>query len=286
MKKVVQYKKTSLLKRACVFFLDFVVAVLCFVFVNAMIVNPIVDATTDYDETYESYYGELLDSHLYYEDENGFIQIIAGEYDKNLILFFESINELDTYNKMKEESGYFEYNAETNTWDKSQDAIDSDVKQFYLNTLLIARDDYLLSRESIKEKELLLNGYNTLMLSISAVVGILVAFFLVPVFSKDGSTVGMKPFYYQVVKKDDGSDPSRMQVLIRYLIVFVLYGLSSMYTLGLPLIVSGLMTIFTERHVSLVDFLTSTYVVDCGELEDKVNRFDLKATKIDYLEIK
>ena len=113
------------------------------------------------------------------------------------------------------------------------------------------------------------------MISISAFMGILVSFLLVPIFSKDGSTLGMKPFYYQVVNRENGKDPSKMQVVMRYLIIFVVYGLTSMYTFGLPLIVSGLMTVFTERRISLVDLITSTYVVDCGELEDKPLEKDL-----------
>ena len=275
MKKVVQFKKTSLLRRACALILDLIVALLCIVVVNSLIVNPIICAVSDYDEIYESYDNELLDSHLYSKDENGFIQIIVSDFDTNLTLFFESIGELDTYCEMKENSGYFEYNEDTNTWDKKLDALDSDVKKFYLNALLVAKNDYLFARDSIKEKEFLLNGYNTLMTIIDVFAAISITFLLIPMISKDGSTIGMKPFYYQVVNKDNGVYASKMQVLVRYLVILAAYLLTSLYTLGLPLIISGLMTVFSDKKVSLVDFLTSTYVIDASELEDKPLERDL-----------
>ena len=176
MKKVIQYKKTSLLRRGAAFLLDIIVVFLCFVFINAIATNPILKAFTDYDEVTAEYDQELLDTHLYYKDNNESVVLIVDEYDKNLTYFFNSIGEIDTYNKMKEDSGYFEYNIETSTWDKKSESLDSDVKSFYLSTLKIARDNYILNRDSIKEKQLILNGYGSIIFIVNSTAGFLIAF--------------------------------------------------------------------------------------------------------------
>ena len=270
MKKVIQYKKTSLLRRGAAFLLDIIVVFLCFVFINAIATNPILKAFTDYDEVTAEYDQELLDTHLYYKDNNESVVLIVDEYDKNLTYFFNSIGEIDTYNKMKEDSGYFEYNIETSTWDKKSESLDSDVKSFYLNTLKIARDNYILNRDSIKEKQLILNGYGSIIFIVNSTAGFLIAFLLVPMLSKDGSTLGMKPFYLGVVSNADGGYATKMQVFMRFLIVFAIYFMASLYTFGLPLIASGIIMVFTDKKLSICDLLCSNYVIDMGPLEDKI----------------
>ena len=270
MKKVVQYKKTSLLRRGAAFVLDIIVAFLCFVIVNAIATMPILKEFTDYQVVSESYDQELLDTHLYYKDNNESVVLIVNEYDKNLTYFFTSIGEIDTYNKMKEESGYFEYNFETATWEKKPESLDSDVKKFYLGALKVARDDYILNRDSIKEKELILNAYGSIIFIVNSTVGILITFLVIPLFSKDGSTLGMKPFYLGVVSNSDGGYATKMQIVMRYFIVFAIYFMTSIYTFGLPLIVSGIIMIFTDKKLSICDILCSNYVIDMGPLEDKI----------------
>ena len=64
MKKVVQYKKSTVLRRGASFLLDLIVTLLCFVFINAIATMPIIEAVSDYDETYEAY-KEAID-HTYF----------------------------------------------------------------------------------------------------------------------------------------------------------------------------------------------------------------------------
>ena len=105
-------------------------------------------------------------------------------------------------------------------------------------------------------------------------MGLTIAFLVVPLFSKDGSTVGMKPFYLQVVEKKNGENATKLQVLFRYLIVISIYVLASYYLFGLPIIVSMLMIMCTKERLSLCDLLCSNYVVDSGKYEGSIPEKD------------
>ena len=179
-----------------------------------------------------------------------------------------------TYYTLKENSGYFDYNDQTGEWVKKDDALDKDVKIFYMTTAANARNNILLKVEHISNLFSQLEAYNFLMLIINLFVGLTIAFLVVPLLSKDGSTVGMKPFYLQVVEKKNGENATKLQILFRYLIVISLYILASYYLFGLPLIVSMLMIIFTKERMSLCDLLCSNYVVDSGKYEGNIPEKD------------
>ena len=274
MKQVVEYKKSPLLRRFAALLIDVLVALLALLLVDALITTPIFNATTNYDEMYQELNDALVESRLYKYDEEGYIIQIEDNYDENLKYFYENYDSLDNYYTLKENSGYFDYNDQTGEWVKKDDALDKDVKIFYMTTAANARNNILLKVEHISNLFSQLEAYNFLMLIINLFVGLTIAFLVVPLLSKDGSTVGMKPFYLQVVEKKNGENATKLQILFRYLIVISLYVLASYYLFGLPLIVSMLMVIFTKERMSLCDLLCSNYVVDSGKYEGNIPEKD------------
>lgn len=274
MKQVVEYKKSPLLRRLAALFIDILVVLLAALIVDAIAVTPIFNATTNYDEMYQELNDALVESRLYKYDAEGYIIQIEDNYDENLKYFYEHYDSLENYYTLKENSGYFDYDDATGEWVKKDDALDKDVKIFYMTTAANARNNILIKVESISKLFSQIEAYNFVMLVINLFMGLTIAFLVVPLFSKDGSTVGMKPFYLQVVEKKNGENATKLQILFRYLIVISIYVLASYYLFGLPLIVSMLMIMCTKERLSLCDLLCSNYVVDSGKYEGSIPEKD------------
>ena len=270
MRQVVEYKKSPLLRRFAAFFIDLVIAVLALLLVDTILTTPIVNATTDYDETYELFYDTLVDSHLYIYDEKGNIAQIRSNYDENIVKFYEKYDDVENYYKLKLESNLFDYDEANDKWTVKENALESDVTIFYLTTIANAEYKILYEVEDIKNMTIKLSAYNDVMFLINAFIGITITFLVVPLISKSSATVGMKPFYLCVVNKNNGEFASKTQVLFRYLVILSMYGFLSLYTMGLPLIVSGVMILFTKERQSLPDLLCSTYTVDDGQKEAQI----------------
>ena len=274
MKQVVEYKKSPLLRRVAALFIDILVVLLSVLIIDSIATTPIFNAATDYDEMYQELNDTLVESRLYKYDADGFIIIIEDNFDESLKHFYEKYDSLDNYYTLKENSGYFDYDSLTGEWVKKDDALDKDVKIFYMTTAANARNNILLKDENVMHLFTKLEAYNFVMFIINLFVALTIAFLIVPLLSKNGSTVGMKPFYLEVVERKNGENATKLQLLFRYLIVISMYILASYYLFGLPLIVSALMILFTKERLSLCDLLCSNYVVDSGKYEAKIDEKD------------
>ena len=274
MKQVVEYKKSPLLRRIAALFIDVLVVLFAALIIDSIATTPIFNAATDYDEKYQELNDLLVDSHLYKYDSEGYIIVIDDNYDANLKHFYEKYDSLENYYTLKENSGYFDYNDQTGEWVKKDDALDKDVKIFYIIAVDQAIDNILIKEENVSALFAHLEAYNFMIFAINLFVGLTVAFLVVPILSKNGSTTGMKPFYLQVVDRKNGENATKVQILFRYLIVIALYVLASCYLIGLPLILSAAMIVFTKERLSLCDLLCSNYVVDSGKYEGKISEKD------------
>ena len=274
MKQVVEYKKSPLLRRLAALFIDILVVLLAALIVDSIATTPILNATTDYDEKYQELNDVLVESHLYKYDSEGYIIVIDDNYDNNLKYFYEKYDSLENYYSLKESSGYFDYDDATGEWVKKEDALDKDVKIFYIIAVDQAIDNILLEEENVSTLYAHLEAYNLIVFVINLFLGLTITFLIVPLLSKDGSTVGMKPFFLQVVEKKNGENATKLQILFRYLIVISLYVLASVYLFGLPLIISAAIMMFTKERLSLCDLLCSNYVVDSGKYEGKIAEKD------------
>ena len=274
MKQVVEYKKSPLLRRLAALFIDIVVVLFAALIIDSIATTPIIDAATDYDEKYQELNDVLVESHLYKYDEEGYIIVIDDNYDTNLKYFYEKYDSLENYYSLKESSGYFNYDDATGEWVKKEDALDKDVKIFYIIAVDKAINHILLEEESVSALVAHLEAYNFIKFAVDLFIGLTISFLIVPILSKDGSTVGMNPFFLQVVEKKNGENATKLQILFRYLIVISLYVLASIYLVGLPLIISALTIMFTRERLSLCDLLCSNYVVDSGKYEGNIPEKD------------
>lgn len=269
MKQTIEFKKSLLLRRLGSLFIDFIIVFACFFVIDSLITTPIVEATTDYNEVYQQYFDYLAESELYIYNENGEIEKITSDYDRRLTNFFTKNGKLDIYEQKKNDSNYFIYDANLNIWTKKDEVKDEDLTAFYQNVYFNDALPLLEQQEIVMAMNNKLAGYNLMMVLINSSVSLILVFLVVPLIDPHHSTFGMKPFRMRLVNKNNGENISVLQVIFRFLILISIEILASIYTFGIPAIISIGMTVFTTNRQSLRDFLCGNYIVDITETGKK-----------------
>lgn len=260
--------KAKLSKRVGAGIIDIFIMFTLFAMFFSFIFSPIFSSLTKIDY-YENKITEMkIDSHLYIADKKEIYVPITEKYDENITLFYlefdytdidqnEKVDYLGNYLSAKEESGLFTYSEETGWIEKT--GVEEDLVDFYDKQWEIADDLLNLSKH--------LNGYSyrMIMLRIAVIVTSLIVTYLayhllLPLFLKDGQTLGKVVCGLKVVDQKGFRVKYPRMVLRCFVGLFFNVLLAIIF--GLPWFVSITMLIFSKNAITIQDYFSVTYIVD------------------------
>ena len=194
---------------------------------------------------------------------------LTREYDSHITYYYSNderaikAHSLESYNESKASSGYFIY--KDNKYILDEDASHQDVLNFYSNEYSKAKSLFtsneVYTQASIKSYRIVL--YTILIIMLTANI---VFYIIIPVFTKEGETLGYLIFKLAVIDSRDGSTVKKYQVLMRgiafiainFIITYFIYFMWQVFMPITPL-VSLVFLIFLNRGPH--DFMSLTKVV-------------------------
>ena len=245
-----------------------------FLILNTYVLSPIVVATTSYTQITEEYKKVMLDSNLYILDDGSYLEIIDtydeekqternfyNYIDSKLVKFYEKYNNeninISTYNNAKDETNLFN-NDYTIKDDASLNELKTFLEKEYNEALRLFNnydDKYMdLARD--------ITMYSVAIMIGALIISTIILYLIIPLFMKNGETLGKKLFSIGLASAKDGFKVKRSQIIIRFLVFLLLELLLSVFTFGLPLIISFSMLVFNKNGYSLHDYLAATVCID------------------------
>lgn len=266
--------KAPFSRRVGVAITDLFILLFTFLIFNTYILSPIVASTTGYTKATDEYKEVLLDSNLYILNDKGYQEIIKTYDEKSqtekefylyidskLIKFYENYNNeninITTYNEAKEESNLFDTN-----YTLKNDSNIEEVKEFFnteyneaLRLFNNYDDNYLDLARTITQ-------YSIIIMISALTISSIILYLIIPLCMKNGETIGKKLFSIGLASAKDGFKVKKTQIIIRFLVFFLLEIILSIFTLGIPLIVSFSMLAFNKNGYSLHDYFAATVCID------------------------
>lgn len=258
---------------------DMFLVFLTFMLLQTFVVPPLFDATTDIQQVTERYQERLAESHLYQRVNDGTMKITETlteeEKKKDMNAYFEKIDDsitffyteftdiegasIEDYEKSKEESGLFTKNNDT--WEIKGNSTFDELNTFYENQYDIALNYFSHDDECLTLARKI-TIVSIVEVFISVTLSTMIFFLMFPLIFKERQTLGKKLMGLAVVSRKDGIVAKRTQYLVRFLAFYVIEILLTIFTFGIPLIVSVSMLFFSKERITLHDYLSATLVVD------------------------
>ncbi len=278
----IERKKASLNNRLAAACLDIFILMMGFILLNNFFVIPIFNLTSDYNQVYDTYVQELMDSRMYKEDENNNVIFVLDNFTLDELTTYD---EIITYNYNLEEYStngpsaleefknsktdmmkeYFTYDQETDTYTPNEDN-ESEILTFYSNAFNDLSSFLLVNNETLANAYSKLNFYNQIERFISILIVSVVLYIVIPLILKNGQTIGKKVLKVYVVECDKvGLGLSTSKLLLREGTFVVVEVILSMFTYYIPLILSLIVLVATKNRVSLHDVVSRTMVIDTLE---------------------
>lgn len=266
--------KAKTLRRVGVAITDIFILFFMFLIFNTYIISPIVATTTSYTKITEEYKQVILESNLYILTDVGYQEIIDtyNEETQNEKEFYEYIDQklnnfylkynneninITSYNTKKEESNLFneDYTISNNA---SIEALKEFYEVEYNEALRLFNnyDDYYMNLART------ITIYSIVIMIAALTISSLILYLIIPLFMPNGETIGKKLFSLGLASAKDGFKVRKSQIIIRFLVFFLFEILLSIFTLGIPLIISFSMLVFNKTGYTLHDYLAATVVLD------------------------
>ena len=195
--------------------------------------------------------------------------ILVKEYDSHITYYYSNDqvalkeNRLESFNKAKADSTYFIY--QDGKYILNEDASHKDVLEFYSN-------EYTKAIELFNSNETYINAsyksYRIVLYTIFIImlIATISLYIIIPIFTKEGETLGYLIFKLAVIDSRDGSTVKRWQVImsgiafiaINFIITYFIYFMWQVFMPITPLI-SLVFLIFINRGPH--DFMSYTKVV-------------------------
>ena len=276
------------------FILDLLCVVLLFVVLQSSVVQPIANKAFNLDEKTNQYKERLLESHLYepgtyYEVEYDCLSldqsfdtekgVAFNHYHEKIIYFyntFETSNEkgeklidITKYYTLIVESGLFDVTgsveepASFNAVPKSS-TTEEQMREFYQQKAYPAATDALSYDEVIITLANTLTFAQVIEMLVALTISVLVFLFIIPICTKKHQTLGMMMMKTAVVSRATGFRCSKVQLLVRFLILYLFEAILSIFTVGIPVLVSFTMMVFGKENTSIHDHFSATLVVDAS----------------------
>lgn len=278
----IERKKASLNNRLAAACLDIFILMMGFILFNNFFVIPIFNLTSDYNQVYDTYVQELVDSKMYEEDENNNVIFVLDNFTLDELTTYD---EIITYNYSLEEYStngpsaleefknsktdmmkeYFTYDQETDTYIPNEEN-ESKILTFYSDAFNDLSSFLLVNNETLANAYSKLNFYNQIERFISILIVSVVLYIVIPLILKNGQTIGKKVLKVYVVECDkEGLGLSTSKLLLREGTFVVVEVILSMFTYYIPIILSLIVLVATKNRVSLHDVVSKTMVIDTLE---------------------
>ena len=207
---------------------------------------------------------DYADKELTEEEEIRYIDILK-EAAQNFATStsFTCFTEDDLKELQKADEKVFSFNETTNQYEIKSDAVKADILSFY-KTAVQNEISSLKNDEIIKQTytKIMRPRYIETIVSISIVA--LIFLFIIPICSKYRQTLGKRFMRLTIVKNDKVI--SRPMELYRFLILYIVELLGSIFAYGIPLIISLTIMCFSKNKSSLHDLVLKTKVVSLDAL--------------------
>lgn len=154
----------------------------------------------------------------------------------------------------------FDFNQETNQFVYNERVTLNDKITFYQGAHQNAYDIIMQQDEMLVNASKKLNNISMIeIIGSISLVGIIL-FLIIPLCLKKGQTFGKKMYGIAIVEKND-KPIRKTTIFIRYLILYYIEILLSIFFYGIPLIISLTIMCFSKKQQSLHDLILSTKVI-------------------------
>ena len=272
--------KAPFLRRIGATITDIFLVVVLFLIFNSYVFQPMFTKAFDIESKTETYRQIMIDSHLYVSLENGGVDEVIDTYDATTskiteFEFYQTVDKciqefylkyeqeginIESYNKAKIDSTLFE--LVNNEYVIKENISKNQYKEFI--TTQFAEAENLLSHYDQTYIKLAndLFLFDLFNVSLSLTISFLLVYLLPSLLFANGETVGKKLLALGMVNAKNGFVIKKSQVIVRFVIFYFLEIVLSVFTLGLPLLVSFSMMIFNKNGLALHDYLSATICVD------------------------
>lgn len=272
--KQVVYCKPKLLRRISAAVIDFLIVVIIGVLIS-FVFTPIFKHSSVYMENLKIYQSYAVQSGLYrYTDEkqNEIIEVIATREDFIKNFYYQHVeNGKEIYDQKKIESNLYDYDEISDTFTLKENVTESETIEFYvqMRDLAIAQyfNEYMYGNKVSAAAAYKLAAFNYLEFFICAAIGLIVVYVLLPLFFKDGKSVGKMLFKLKIISSKGSIQVSKLQLIFRGLVIIFFEMVISIYTMSifylpLTLLVSLVMMFVNKKQLTFHDLVCSTIVVD------------------------
>ena len=186
--------------------------------------------------------------------------------DYQLALFYSDsdfeCSNMEYYNNLKNENPtIFEYNTSTLKYEYKDNVSDEEILNFYIQVIDISINEILIQDKQINEtlNKIIVNNATSLMMSI--IVSMVIFFLIIPLISKNGSTIGKYLLKIGVIDLKSKMIAHKGQIALRFVILLI-ECLLSLMCYGGVLLISLAITIFSKNNSSIHDLICKTTLVD------------------------
>jgi len=236
-----------------------------------------VNNNSQYQSATQEYQQIHISSHLF-TLEDGELTLIDENYDECLTKCFDKYDSLDEYYDHKEKSELF--NSDGSVKD---DATGDKLFNFYQGEINYAITNFIQKEPLYAKNYQYIIKIQTIVIVSSCLLSVSIFELIIPLCLKNGKTIGKLVTHLAIVKSD-GFKVKKKNIIIRFVSYFVINILLGLYSYGLILILSFMLSCFNYRGMSIHDFISSTTIIDdlnyvIYENENEQNLLEVKCNE-------
>ncbi len=279
------FNKPSLNKRLTTVLIDILFFAIVYCFLAYCIYDPILKNSSKYKEADITIQKVSVESGLYSKVNNK-ITPVSFQTNYEYEIFFRDF--FDRYESPTSIDEIFsKYPAYFTNVDGTYIANknDEEMCKFYDIYIFPMANALLNSNEEYRNANNFISKSTNLELYICIGTSLLIGFFIIPMFSKYGKSLGMIIMKTGLVNSSTGYRAKRIQIALRYFILILVECGLSLFLFGLPAIVSLGFLVFTKNNTALHDYFAVTMVVNQKEynIYDSEEDFRNKTSSIENI---
>ncbi len=263
------YIKASTFKRISAFLMDclliFIGTCLLAIAVNFVVIN-----TKGYKEVNKQYNEIAFRSPIFFNND-GKPSLVEEDIDNALFLFYKEYDEINhlenSYRNIKSESSLFKYDELLDSY--IEIGTEEEMKKFY--KIELNKAYYLfLSSDDVSGLVTKTNIYTLITISISLFASTLIFWLIIPLFLKDGASLGKKMVGLSYVStKSFGNKVGKTAIILNFTIFFIICVVFSFLLLGIPLAINGIFILVNKNGYGIGDYYTGMVMIDKNKFYSK-----------------
>lgn len=279
--------KPSMSRRITSILIDILLFAMLYCLIAYGIYSPILTHNAKYQEAQETIKEISIESGLYYLDNSNNVKPITFETGAEYEVFFREFFGNNESNQTIDEvfaklPDYFSCNEEGVC---SPIKSDEKMKEFYEENFFQMANQLLYNIDEYEKASNYITRVTNDQLYICVSVSLFVIYFIIPMCSKFGKTVGMRIMRLGLVNSKTGYTPRRLQIAFRNLMLILFEVVFSIFFMGLPAIISLGFIVFTKNNTALHDYFAVTMIAnhsdyDIFDNEDQYQEALSKTTKM------